>query len=187
MVTLPSCKVADCRKPAKNAGYCWSHYSRLSRYGSPLAGGPFRPFRGPTFQEARFWSKVERRGPAECWAWRASHSSKGYGQFYVDSKPVGAHRVAYELMRGPIPDGLELDHLCRNPGCVNPDHLEPVTRRMNSLRGKGMSAHNAAKTECAKGHSYDLLNTRFTKKGWRQCLLCETLAAQRKRKSALTP
>ena len=80
---------------------------------------------------SRFWSKVDKRGPSECWNWLASKSPLGYGCF--DKR--GAHRVAYEALRGAVPVGLVLDHLCRNPGCVNPAHLEAVTHRENIRRG----------------------------------------------------
>jgi hypothetical protein len=84
----------------------------------------------------RFWEKVDKRG--ECWIWTAGTSAAGYGLFGSgeQGKMVYAHRTAYQFEAGPIPDGLELDHLCRNPRCVNPDHLEPVTHQENCKRGK---------------------------------------------------
>lgn len=72
----------------------------------------------------RFWEKVDKSG--ECWLWTAYTTKKGYGQTHIGGKTKYAHRVAYELSVGPIPDGKELDHLCRNRACVNPDHLDPV-------------------------------------------------------------
>src|ERR1017187_5210266 len=83
----------------------------------------------------RFWPKVDRRGPEECWPWLASKQNMGYGQVRAETERtmILAHRVAYELLIGPIPLGLTLDHLCRNRGCVNPTHLEPVTLRENTL------------------------------------------------------
>jgi len=86
----------------------------------------------------RFWPKVERWDPDWCWQWTASRHPLGYGRMGLGGKDGGmayAHRVSYELHFGPIPNGLELDHLCRNPGCVNPKHLEPVSHRENLLRG----------------------------------------------------
>lgn len=89
----------------------------------------------------RFLEKVEV-DPSGCWLWTAKRNSKGYGIFWTGPKTKEragtwnrAHRVAYRLFVGPIPDGMLLDHLCRVPGCVNPDHLEPVTNRENLLRG----------------------------------------------------
>lgn len=88
------------------------------------------PVRDPS---DRFWAMVDR-GPG-CWVWRGARKQLGYGLYRVGAKLKQAHRVAYELMVGPIPDGLVLDHLCRNPECVNPAHLEPVTHQENIRRG----------------------------------------------------
>lgn len=86
----------------------------------------------------RFWAKVEKT--PGCWLWRGSHNMRGYSTFHVEAgrsepKKVLAHRYAYELLVGPIPDGLQIDHVCRNKGCVNPEHLEPVTPSENMRRG----------------------------------------------------
>src|SRR6266576_3456485 len=102
-------------------------------------------------QQQRFWAKVDRRGSEECWPWQANRG-RGYGNVWIAGRMYRAHRVAYELLIGPIPEGLTLDHLCRNRGCVNPAHLEPVTSRENTLRGEGISANNARKTHCKHGH-----------------------------------
>ena len=90
-----------------------------------------------------------------------------------------AHRVAYELMRGPIPDGLTLDHLCRNVGCVNPDHLEPVTMKENILRGYSPAAQAARRDECAHGHAYTPENTYRYANGSRRCRICQRAAQAR--------
>lgn len=111
-----------------------------------------------TDEASRFWPKVDKTG--DCWEWTAGKTKAGYGKFRVGSQTDGtrrlaeAHRWAYEHSVGPIPEGLELDHLCRNRACVNPAHLEPVTRRVNCLRGEGAVADNARKTHCPKGHAY---------------------------------
>lgn len=112
----------------------------------------------------RFWSKVDKSG--DCWEWTA-YKLQGYGRFGVGGAPknggriVYAHRWSYEALVGPIPDGLQLDHLCRNRGCVNPDHLEPVTSRENTLRGESLWAINAQKTHCPQGHEYTPENTYY--------------------------
>jgi len=85
----------------------------------------------------RFWSHVDAAG--DCWVWTGSKDRAGYGRTWRSTAPFPAHRVAYELLVGPIPAGLVIDHLCRNPACVNPDHLEPVTHRVNILRGHAPS------------------------------------------------
>ncbi|MDP9224875.1 MAG: HNH endonuclease [Actinomycetota bacterium] len=89
-----------------------------------------------------------------------------------------AHRVAYELLVGPIPEGLTLDHLCRNTSCVNPQHLEPVTVRENVLRGMGWGAKNKRKTHCHRGHPFDAKNTLRIPGGTRKCRTCANQASR---------
>jgi len=119
----------------------------------------------------RFWRKVWKT--EGCWFWTASVDSHGYGQFRVGTRTIKAHRFAYEELIGPIPDGLEPDHLCRQHRCVNPTHLEMVTHRENILRGMAPSALHARKTKCPKGHPYDEANTRIDGRGSRQCRACK--------------
>jgi len=106
--------------------------------------------------ESRFWAKVQY-SPG-CWEWTAHRDRGGYGKFGMDAVVSYAHRVAYGLLIGPIPEGLVLDHLCRNPPCVNPDHLEPVTIGENVRRGRAR-VRNAVKTNCPQGHEYTEENT----------------------------
>lgn len=129
--------------------------------------------------EDAFWAKVDQGG--DCWEWTACLQGKGYGQIherigFKQYRSRLAHRVAYELVKGPIPEGLDLDHLCRNRKCVNPDHLEPVTRQENLARGVGAGETRKrwqAQTHCKRGHElagdniYIIPST-----GSRQCLAC---------------
>lgn len=114
-----------------------------------------------------------------CWEWVGTKCN-GYGQIAVDGTVKRAHRVVYEAENGPIGDGLVIDHLCRNPGCVNPAHLEPVTMKENVLRGVGLSAINANKTHCYQGHPLDGDNIRRYR-GERICRKCHAIAARRAR------
>lgn len=121
----------------------------------------------------RFWAKVDKGESDECWEWTAYRLWNGYGRFgYRHGDVRYAHRVAYELAVGPIPDGLDIDHLCRNRACVNPAHLEPVTRSVNLRRGDTIVAERAAKTHCPRGHEYTEANTIRSKQGWRSCREC---------------
>jgi hypothetical protein len=130
-------------------------------------------------------------GPNGCIEWTGGLNGAGYGQFYIGKKVRGgtgkgyAHRWSYEYYVGPIPEGLHLDHLCRNPKCVNPKHLEPVTIRENLLRGMGPSARNAAKTHCPAGHPYAGENLYVTRsRNIRVCRACGRRSAQAARDRA---
>lgn len=113
-----------------------------------------------------------RRGEDECWIWPGAPDIGGYGRVMVNGKAGQAHRQVYEHLAGPIPEGLTLDHLCRNRRCVNPSHLEPTTGRENTLRGEGPGAVNARRTHCVNGHAFDEQNTYTTKEGHRGCRAC---------------
>ena len=116
--------------------------------------------------------------PEGCWEWQKSLTPLRYGQIWLGSRADGtrrkslAHRAVYEEYVGPIPEGLPLDHLCRNPPCVNPAHLEPVTQRVNILRGSTLASVNAAKTHCPQGHQYTAANTYVAKSRKRYCRAC---------------
>lgn len=124
---------------------------------------------------------TEKTAPGEngCIVWIASGNGAGYGAMYIaKGKRVLAHRWSYEHYVGPIPEGLDLDHLCRNRACVNPQHLEPVAHRVNVLRGTAPTAINATKTHCPQGHAYDEANTRVSR-GKRECMACKREKARR--------
>lgn len=131
----------------------------------------------PTDAE-RFWSKVAVGKWWDCWPWLGA-STDGYGYFHLDGRMQRAHRVAYELLVGPIPVGLDLDHVkawgCTRRDCVNPLHAEPVTRRENLMRSStAPAAVNARKTHCDAGHEFTPENTIEQRgpRGGRRCLVC---------------
>lgn len=136
---------------------------------------------------ARFLDKVELPDSIEsCWLWTGATTRRvnGYGRFSVAGRLTLAHRFAFEHAREPIPDGLELDHLCRTPPCVNPWHLEPVTRSVNIRRGTAIEksiALQRAKTHCPAGHPYTDGNTYIVpgSNAHRQCRACKSEANRR--------
>ena len=131
--------------------------------------------------EERFWSHVDKNGPNGCWNWIGSKQSAGYGQICLGSRSdnsrhyIYVHRFAYELLKGPIPENLTIDHICRNRACVNPEHLQEVTSKVNILRGNGHTAINALKTHCIHGHPVDLFNTQYRLNGRRRCIICQNI------------
>lgn len=125
----------------------------------------------------RLVARVTTSEETNCWVWDAPEAS-GYGRIWTGSRADGtrrirlAHVVSYEEHVGPVPEGLVLDHLCRNRACINPDHLEPVTQRVNVLRGEGRAAHQAQQTHCKRGHEFDEQNTYRDRHGKRYCRTC---------------
>jgi hypothetical protein len=129
----------------------------------------------------RFWAKVNKTDT--CWLWTASIKPEGYGQFNVGGKTKLTHRLAYELVVGEIPKGLELDHLCKIRHCVNPAHLEPVTHGENMKRA-GIEMRKTPKTHCVNGHEFTVENTYTNAKGRSVCRIC--LNVSRKKSMAKT-
>jgi len=117
----------------------------------------------------RFFAKVLKTD--NCWIWTGAKYYKGYGHIRVNGKLIHSHRMSYELFKGEIPMSYVIDHLCRNPSCVNPDHLEAVTNRQNVLRGNSFCANEARQTHCKNGHEFTFANTKRTKLG-RNCRTC---------------
>lgn len=132
----------------------------------------------PTPWPDRFWAKVNKQGPNGCWIWTAYIGVGGYGQFSTqdpDYTTRYTHRLSWLLLRGPVPEGTELDHLCRVPACVNPDHLEPVSHLVNLLRGETEARRRKSKTHCIRGHELTPENTRVRPRGHgqRHCKTCD--------------
>jgi len=111
-----------------------------------------------------------------CLNWTGGKTSAGYGKIRRDGKFIGTHRAMYEIFAGPIPEGLHLDHLCRNRACANVAHLEPVTPQENTARGL-----NALRSHCVQGHPYDEENTGHRARGDRYCRACNRESERRRR------
>lgn len=142
MTTKRTCSLAGCDGTREAKGLCNKHYLK-SKY-TPKGPRSKRPL------AQRFWSKVDKSG--NCWEWTASKKPSGYGQINVDRRPEYAHRIAWELTIGPIPSGMEIDHKCWNPACVNPDHLQAVSRSENGQNRSGPASGSSSKF---RGVSYD--------------------------------
>ena len=137
--------------------------------------------RPPYFK--RFLGQVQKTN--ECWLW-TGHLSRGYGRFTIAKRSYLAHRLSYELHIGLIPEGLQIDHLCRVRHCVNPHHLEPVTCRENLLRGTGFVAIQSRRTHCPQGHEYTKANTRLSKQNERHCRKCHVIQMRKYREQKQT-
>lgn len=160
------CTAPSCDRNSVAHGLCLMHYERQRKTGR---------LDHPSVEEQFFARVTERDG---CWEY-AGLDPRGYGQIQIDGQRVLAHRWSYEFLVAPIPEGLDLDHLCRNTACVNPWHLEPVTARVNTLRGIGPAAINAAKTHCIRNHPFDAVNTYIAPNGSRKCRTCRAMHSAR--------
>lgn len=163
-----TCAVDECDRLQAAKGFCHLHYNRWRRHGDPNYV-KMRMHRGLPPEE-RFWKFVE---VGDCWTWTGA-AANGYGRFTPSkgSPQYGAHRWAWEHLVGAMPEGMQLDHLCRNTLCVNPDHLEVVTASVNVARSFGLAAINGRKTHCDRGHEFTPENTHVNRKGARICRIC---------------
>ena len=183
--TRPDCSIAGCTNKAATAGMCNSHYLRQRRHGDPLAG---RANQLTGSLADRLWPRIQVGSAEECWPWTGALNGSGYGVISRGGSRVRgdviknalAYRAAWELTNGPVPEGLELDHLCRNKACCNPAHLEPVTHEENMRR--------AMRTHCIHGHEFTEVNTRWQKlpngRFSRVCLTCRAHRQQLRNEAA---
>ncbi len=167
-----TCSVDSCERVVKARGWCNKHYQRWMSYGRLQTIGEMDV-------ADRWASKVDKDGPipdarpelGACWQWMGSLACEGYGRIRADGRDIFVHRWSFEHFVGPIPEGMQVDHLCRNRGCVNPHHLEIVDLVENVMRGESPQAVNARKTHCIRGHEFTPENTYVDAKG-RSCRAC---------------
>lgn len=137
----------------------------------------------PDVLKKKLWlrTKLVSRGYASaCFEWQGA-TVDGYGVIQTGGKLYYLHKLSWQIHRGEVAPGIELDHLCRNRACWNPEHLEPVSKRENILRGEGITAQNARKDHCARGHPFTPENTRMTRGGGRRCVACDAMNRKRAR------
>lgn len=162
-----NCTIPGCGGVARRRGLCWSHYEVW------LNRDPARQRRIVGDDKARFMAKVAVGPNADdCWMWTATINASGYGSFSFGKRASLAHRAAYEMFVGPIPDELEIDHLCSVRACVNFRHLEVVTHAENVRRTAQRNAIADDRTHCVIGHELTPENTRMSGQGARTCLTC---------------
>lgn len=175
------CAVEGCARSRRKRDWCSMHYTRWRLHGDPehTKTRPRTVLGREAGQDDRFWSKVAVGHPLGCWQWTGWTNRLGYGITRYDGREQRVHRVAFQLLRGSLPERddhgkrLVIDHLCRNRSCVNPDHLEPVTDGENIRRGEGLSAKRARQQRCRRGHLLAGDNLIVRRSG-RRCRTCAT-------------
>lgn len=172
--SMGECSVDDCTTKVRCRGLCGRHYAAARK------AGDCRPLSATE----RFWAKVDKT--EGCWLWSGALTNEGYGSITVDGSHVYAHRFSYELMVGPIDEGLHVDHLCSVRNCVRPEHLEPVTPRENFLRNTHRSSVAHRTDVCQRGHEFTPENTYVVPStGNRRCRECIRITFARWQQSKL--
>lgn len=163
-----NCAVTGCSREAIARGWCKSHWQKWKRNGDPLVT---KIATAEMHDLSRLLRSVRKE--ESCWTWTGASTTGGYGQLKVRSQRLLAHRFSYVIHHGAIPEGMEIDHTCSNPKCVNPDHLEPVTAKENTQRtiDRGRNP-KVEQTHCVNGHAFDAENTYVKPNGRRACKSC---------------
>lgn len=186
--STPICAVDGCGQLGVKRGWCGTHWKRWRTHGDPLYVRPRKPPYVPKGRQVvpvadRLWRKVDKNGPVPehrpdlgpCWIWTGA-KTLGYGVIQMGRGvgTKGTHILAYNLLVGEVPEGLELDHLCRVPACCNPSHLEPVPHRVNALRGRSPAVVAFLTRTCKRGHNLDIEGTPRPNQPWRRtCRACK--------------
>jgi hypothetical protein len=186
-VDAKSCAIDGCNNAHVARGWCNMHYKRWSAYGNPeFTHMPDRLMGTP---EERFWPKVDAEG--DCWVWTKYRDKDGYGTFTAagPGKSTRVHKFAWQTLVGEVPDGYELDHLCRNRPCCNPDHLEVVTHAENMRRtdatAQKLKYKASQRTHCKRNHPYSGRNL-VMDGGQRRCRTCRNDAQRERKRGRMT-